>query len=479
MTQLLSEDDSIRKPTLGKDRLMHRDNHFFVLIILLLATLTIVTSSLFSQTSIKRQIPKQKDTSKSAHQQVASKTSLIKKYYYLAIAYKNGDSVAMDYHKAFAYFSKAADLGDPQSLYAKGYCFYKSIGCTQSYDSAAKYFRQGAYSGRDNSMYMLALCYRNQYVDVPEALDSAKYWLQKAAALGYRQAIMELNTKTPEHTDNKDAQALVSQIHNAALPAKTPLNQFIPIKPAPPDSSVIYGSFTGYLIGYDWSGKYIINTKKLTLQLTKDTTAGGSHQITGQWVEQDVPAVIIHAIIKQDSLTFSKMHYRRVDHYSSGDGIAYNFKDATLNLVRKGDSVYLAGNVHLFSPERKEPSKPTLIVLQRIVSQDTHDSSFMTATLKPAQKHQQNTPPAASIIKVFPNPFTSYVNVSFKVIRPSKVSVELYTITGVRVYAKSPENLSIGSYKIRIEPEDHIGAQTYILRLVFDNGNQDIKILKR
>lgn len=76
-------------------------------------------------------------------------------------------------------------MGDAQSVYALAYMQYKGLGCLQDYDSAVILFAQGAFLGRDNSMYFYGLCWRNGYGLVKNE-DSAKYWLQRPASLGYR-----------------------------------------------------------------------------------------------------------------------------------------------------------------------------------------------------------------------------------------------------------------------------------------------------
>lgn len=78
-----------------------------------------------------------------------SDSNNIKKYYALAIQYKDGINETQDYTKAFQYFNKAADLGDAQSIYALGYMHYKGLGCTQDYTMAAFLFSKGAYISKE------------------------------------------------------------------------------------------------------------------------------------------------------------------------------------------------------------------------------------------------------------------------------------------------------------------------------------------
>ena len=49
-----------------------------------------------------------------------------------------------DFEMAFYNFSKAASLGDEQSIYAQAYFYFKGLGCNQDYIKAAQMFSRGA-----------------------------------------------------------------------------------------------------------------------------------------------------------------------------------------------------------------------------------------------------------------------------------------------------------------------------------------------
>ncbi len=403
----------------------------------------------------------------------STRLSEIKQYYALAKQYKDGDDVPMDYAKAFYYFSQAAALGDEQSKYAEGYFYFKGLFVAQDYGIAAGLFQEGAYLGRDNSMYMLGLCFRNGY-GLPQNEDSAQYWLKKSADAGYRQAILELQSKVPE---NGDAQAkqLVQRIHNAAVPEQVALNQFIALQPQKPDSSIIAGDYEGYVIQYDWSGQHPVSTKKLHIFLEGQANPNGA--LSGKWMEESGDSVTINASLKKDSLVFADTHYRRKDHYSPDSAILYNFENAALNLVRKGDSVFLAGNIYMFSPDRKEPSKPLFVALTRTTA-STADSSVIKKQT-PISTDSSNTTQAARLLNVYPNPFSSYVNVAFEVNKASSVGIDLYNMAGQLVYQKAAQPLAPGRYTIRVEPPNQLPTQTYLLRLVFTGGQEVAKVIKK
>ncbi|WP_197492131.1 T9SS type A sorting domain-containing protein [Arachidicoccus ginsenosidimutans] len=413
-----------------------------------------------------------------------ARLAAVKKYYALALRYKDGDSVAQDFDKAYYYFEKASELGDAQSTYALGYLHYKGLGTTQDYELAARLFRQGAYTGRENSMYFYGLCWRNGYGEEQNE-DSAKYWLTKAADLGYKQAVWELQAKTPENSNN-DAKKLVRQIHNAALPQEAVLNQFIPVKAELPDSSVIQGDYEGYIIQYDWSGKYVVSSKKLHLSIEAGdaSSSAANTGLSGQWLEEGADTAILHATLGKDSLVFADTKYRRKDHYSINRAVTYNFRDAALSLVRKDDSVFLAGSINMFSPERNEPSKPLFVALVRTSADNGNATNNNTTKTKDGSKdstgkNNNSNQITAKLLQVYPNPFRTQVSVKFELSAPSNIDVQLWTIDGKMVYSKSSDGiLNASQYTITLRP-GNIAGGTYILRLVYQGGSVEAKVIKK
>ena len=446
----------------------------------------------------------------------SARQAQIKEYYQLGNKYREGNGVEQDYEKAFQYFSKAAELGDAQSIYAVAYMHYKGLGTTQDYAFAARLFQQGAYQDKANSMYFYALCWRNGY-GLTQNEDSSKYWLNKAANLGYKQAEQELKTEAAEN-GNDSAKQLVQRISNAAIPDKVVLNEFQPIVPSIPDSEAIEGDYEGYIIQYDWSGKNPVSSKKLNLTIenneeTEGVTSNAQSQtqnaestmpnaqskritakafsattdnrerttkhLSGSWREEgvDTATAKFTATLKKDSLVFADTRYKRKDHYSPSQAVNYDFQRASLSLVRKGDSVYLAGNVYMYSPDRKEPSKPLFVALVKTTADAPAAENLQQAT----DNGQQTTAsePHAKILSVYPNPFTSYVTVAFEVSKAGNVGIELYNMAGVLEYRKPSQQLAAGRYAIHVEPQTRLAAQVYVLRLVFDNGQQTVKVIKR
>ena len=376
-----------------------------------------------------------------------TKAATISSYYKLAVQYKNGDGVPMDYKMAYENFSKAAALGDPQSIYAIGYMSYKGLGCLQDYKKAADLFYKGAIIEKDNSMYFYGLCWRNGY-GVVKNEDSAKYWLNKAAVLGYKQATLELKMAVGENA-NDSANALVQQINNAAVPLNTTLNKFNKVQQKLASSEVISGEYTGWIIQYDWSGEHAVSSKRIKLNL-----GARDNNLSGKWIEDVNNPIDIKATLASDSVIFKNTKYRRKDHYSPDSAVLYNFGNARLNLVQAKDSVFLAGNLEMFSPERGEPSKPLFIALSRKI------------------------PPVRELVaKAYPNPFSNVLNVSFNLLESATIEVQLITLTGTIVYRNSAGLLEAGWYTLPI-PTGNTTPGSYLVKLLYSDGSTVLKTVK-
>jgi hypothetical protein len=371
-------------------------------------------------------------------------------YYAQGIKFKDGIGVAIDYEKAFKNFSKAAELGDEQSVYAQAYLYFKGLGCNQDYTKAAQLFLRGAKLERDNSMYFYGLCWRNGYGVVKNA-DSAKYWLSKSAAVGYLQAIKELQIPIGENI-NDSAFKLVQQINNAAIPDKKITNTFNKIRHYIPTSDLISGIYKGFIIQYDWSGKYITSSKSLELDLNLN-----DKKVTGLWIEDKSDSIRVNADLSYDSIRFNRMEYRRRDHYSDENGIKYNFQNANLNLVQYGDSIFLAGNLEMFSSQRNEPSKPIFIVLARA------DSSLMSTKLH---------------LRTYPNPFNNLITAQFEIPKADIVEIQILTLDGVTMYRNYAGLLEVGHYSLPVKV-GNLSSGTYLLKFTYGKQMQISRIIKQ
>lgn len=394
----------------------------------------------------------------------AGQHGVIESWYNLGLMYKE-DKEAQDFEKAYEYFDKAATLGDDQSTYAVAYMHYKGLGCTQDYNKAAAFFKKGAYLRRSNSMYFYGLCWRNGY-GVSVNTDSAKYWLERAAKKGYRMAEKELATVESEN-GNEAAKLLSAKLKDDYLSRNTSLNNFKKID-FRFSSDVVEGKYEGFIIRYDWSGEHAISSAKLKLEMVRK-----NGKVIGQWIENDSTNISFNADITSSSMVFNNTKYSRRDHYSPKKGIEFIFQDAKLQWMEKNDTIFLVGNIRMFSPERNEPDKPIFISVKKYRGKKQTNNLITRATsdekLQPVVLNGET--------KAYPNPFTNVITVEFELKEKAEVQIQLYTLTGKPVYQKKSALLDPGLYTFPIYSKDLVSGN-YMLKVSYGKTFSTSKVVK-
>jgi len=387
----------------------------------------------------------------------ATQNGIVEGWYNIALLYKENVN-APDFEKAFKYFDTAANHGDEQSIYAIAYMHYKGLGCQQDYNKAASLFKKGAVSGRANSMYFYGLCWRNGY-GLSTNQDSAKYWLQKSAKKGYKMAINELATKEGEN-NNIQARTLSAKLKNDFLTKNSSLNKFQKIE-VNNSSKVVTGEFEGYLIRYDWSGQYAISSSKLQLKLFNQ-----NGQLSGQWIENDTINLRLNAHLNSSSIVFNDMEYNRKDHYNMKKGKNYSFKNANLQWSQNKDTMFLIGNIQMFSIKQNEPDKPIFISLKRYVGKPDVTKGEIT-TLTPLKDE----------VNAYPNPFVNTITVDFVLKQKSDVQIHLETLDGRIVYEKKSGMLESGAYTFPLYLKN-LSSATYLLKVFYGKTIHTTKVVR-
>ncbi len=390
----------------------------------------------------------------------AAQNGIIEGIYNIGLLYKERPNTP-DFEKAYKYFQTAANLGDAQSTYAVAYMHYKGLGCQQDYTKAASLFGVGAFEGRSNSMYFYGLCFRNGYGLLLNQ-DSVNYWLKKAASKGYRMAINELASTSSENS-NTEAKTLSSNLKNDFLAKNRSLNKFHKIDKTT-SAKVATGEYEGSLIRYDWSGKNAISTSKLRLKLSYQ-----KGKVTGEWVENDTTVLPLEASINSSSLVFSNMKYVRKDHYSPNKGAKVLFKDANLQWSLNKDTMYLVGNIQMFTVKQNEPDKPIFISLKRYVGQ--------TANIKDQDVVVEDLTLNKESVNIYPNPFVNTITVDFNLKQKSEVSIQLLTLDGKTVFEKKSGILDAGTYTFPLHVKS-VQAGTYLLRVLYGTIINTTKMIK-
>jgi len=376
-------------------------------------------------------------------------------YYNLGNIYRTGCGVLQDFKRAYQLFEKGSKVNSSGCMYQQGYMLYKGLGVTQNYQQAIVLFRKGIIKCSSGSMYLIGLCFRNGYGIVTN-IDSARYWLNKAASKGYNFANEELQILEPENISDKLSLSLANSGNTQNKSKLVPIGNMGPYKTFQRIEHVakltdISGEYTGFVIRYDYSGQHVIGNSTLRLKLEVSDNV-----ITGSWVEGGSHEIKLQAAMTDSDLVFNNSVYMAPDHYSLGNPISYLFKNARLLVVREKDSVYMAGNLQLWSASRNEPEKPIYISLVRNAPViKISSSSLDTINLKVSQ---------VSELKVYPNPFKNSLQVCFNIKKQSLVEISIVDMTGKIVYIENPKLFTIGNYNLPIQANLKLGAYLLTLR---------------
>lgn len=340
----------------------------------------------------------------------------------LGMLYKHKASDSLGYSIACNYFNQALQASEPSSYFAQGYMLYKGLGCTQSYTSALALFNQGIALNQSNCMYFKGLCYKLGY-GVSIDADSANYYIDKAAQLGYKQA----NAELANNSNNSAARTTKNVINEKQEPRN---ETYIPIQKTNTKIKLA-GEFVGEILQYDYSGKKLLAQIPIILQVsTINNIINGSLQFNNS------QAIEIKAIQKGNQLIFSQTAFATIASLRSLRETKLIFKTATLNLETKNDTNYLTGTLQLFNTRTHETEKPINIKLSQQQNKVTDNN-----------KHQ--TP---NNVLVYPNPTKNNLTITFQLNKTSPVKINVYNQKGQVVYTKVFELLPQGKNQILLSP---------------------------
>lgn len=390
----------------------------------------------------------------------SAKLGYARSYYNMGLLYKDGAGVEQDFVKSFNYFKAGSKLNDKTCIYSEGYMRYKGLGCNQDYGEAAKLFKRGVALRSVGSIYMLGLCYRNGY-GVAVNLDSARHMLSLAAKWGDERAIQELSSTSPENLNIQSVPDLQPRTSTMGKPVDLKKGFKKVSHYLPPND--ISGEYSGFSIKYDWSGKHIIGQSSLNLSLSyKEKT------LTGQWVENEDTQVDLRGIVTDSAVVFSNAEYLQTDHYNKNNPLLVTFKNSRLQLIKSKDTVYLTGNMSLYSPQSKEPEKPEFIMLIRT-------GAKIDSVLN--QNDEEAKVDSIHFI-AYPNPFSGPLKLRYTLKKTVNVNIIVSDLLNANiVYKSKPILLKEGEYTDVIEFNGHPG--NYVVTLQYGGKIKSAIVFKQ
>jgi uncharacterized protein len=368
----------------------------------------------------------------------------------LGMLYKRLGCDSINYSIACSYFDSALLKNEPSAFFAKGYMHYKGLGCQQSYTEALRLFRQGVEYQRSECMYFVGLSFKHGYGVTPNS-DSATFYIDKAARLGYNQANRELANNIAD--SNAMARGTSTRSKVQISEPKLAKEQY-----TKPNNSNQYlhlnGSYEGYLTQYDYSGKFIIGRTSVKLQLH-----GIGNRVCGNFKVGNNESIEILATQIGNQLNFSPVSYIHALEKARRKKIKLLLKSSNLEYVVKEGTLYLKGNLQLYNSYTRELEKPISIELTQSNKVDFSSSKFPGG------------------IAIQPNPVKNAFSATFNLTNESTVSLRIYDPSGKLVFKTNTGTLPAGKQKIDIDAFLK-ATGVYILSIAARNQRETIVFVK-
>ena len=351
-------------------------------------------------------------------------------YHNLGILYKQGKcGEKQNFAASYQAFMKGAEAGSAVCCYDAGFMLYKGLGCKQDYGKAMGLFLTASDNGNIYATYMLGLCYRNGYGTERDEGKGMEL-LNKSATLGYSAAIEEISRVNPE---NCLTDIFVSDSIFADIPASMP-----EIRADVNDTTLLKGTYNGYVVMYDWSGQYVLGEKPVVMSIARTGKEVSGYIILGT---DSVPFTA--DMTQEGNLRFKKSYVSLNERYTFNGKVKYKLDNAGLDIWTDR----IRGSLSLYSLSQKEPERPMYMELYR----DGHENISGV---------KGNT---CNYINITPNPFDSQFDAIFELKESTTAIVRIFDKFGMTVWQQDLGALEAGKHKIILCPNIRQGY--YVLNI--------------
>ncbi|HWB64331.1 MAG TPA: T9SS type A sorting domain-containing protein [Chitinophagales bacterium] len=224
----------------------------------------------------------------------------------------------------------------------------------------------------------------------------------------------------------------------------------------------VSGKWSGTRNQYSWDKKSFIESFQYEFDLKQDgnTVTGTSTIITanGEYADMKLEGVIVG----------NKLHFREyeVQNAIRPDGKVWCFKSGELNFVKDADgNLKLTGSTPSFMEVYNYPCSGGETNLKKV------DNSANEQVLQAVTP----TTPAASqpslAITAYPNPFVESSNISYNLTADSKVTLQVFDISGKLVTGLYDGNQKAGFYVYSFDAKNFTAQSGFYIVKMVVNGN--------
>ena len=208
-----------------------------------------------------------------------------------------------------------------------------------------------------------------------------------------------------------------------------------------------------FLVMYDWSGRFILGEKPVTLSMVND---GKNMSGTLTLAADTVP--FRASVMADGKIYFTDGGVKLNERYTVGSKVPYRMDTAELDVWQDR----IAGRLALYSLKHNEPERPMYIELVRgnaVAGNETDENARYTR------------------VTATPNPFATQFDVAFELQESCRAKLKLYDVFGKLAYSHDFGKLEAGSHTETISPNVIDG--TYVLNVTVGSRTLRTIIVKK
>ncbi|WP_298546151.1 tetratricopeptide repeat protein [uncultured Aquimarina sp.] len=376
--------------------------------------------------------------------------------------YKNGTGVSLNFDEALFWYKKAVELGDEKAAFKIGYLYLKGLGSVQQdYFEAIKWFEQSKYP---MAKHWLAICYREGY-GVQKNTEKAIDILKKNKINNSKTLLTQFQEEIISEQTNSnqiDADSFVQvYTENQQTNNISSTNQHFYI-------SDITNEYKGSLVVYDWSGKHIVQSVPIRLDLKYDAYDDtldykliiNEETIKGEGLVYDTSASFENFNIQID---------RKYLDQSSNNKI--NLSIFSIDFKKKSieELNIIVGTLEAHINNWNEPSAPIKIILHPF-----SDNPNLSDEALLALGSQSN-----SFIKLYPNPFVNDLLIQYELKENATVSVAIQGVSNnIHKNITTSSIQSIGKKLYTLDGRE-LPSGLYVVSVIVNGINHNKLIVKK
>lgn len=254
-----------------------------------------------------------------------------------------------DYSKAMAYYRQALIFGNTRAYYNVGYLYYKGLGVEQDYAKAEEYLLKGADKGSPACAYLLACYYASDCSGEPDR-KKAEHYMSLAAKGGHGFAQHAAVSGVLDSIFHQSQKRIRARAKNKGM-KRVPRTAYAPV------TNLLTGTWKGTLYTYDWSGKNVLEERRVEMDITAD-----GDSLLVQWNDENALVKSFRPVKKNDTFFVNK-DFRPNDRSKT-------WAVATVNITAYSDNS-IAMALHAIKTNDREPMFPMIAEMSRTETTST------------------------------------------------------------------------------------------------------------